>query len=609
MRTKYILLLAALCLGSQSCNTDDAAPTQGDKTQDGDKGAEDDGTGDDIGNSTFTKSISITFSQSQATIDGAADSVKIATNGAYVTITSAAEEMEYKLYGSTSNGGLKVYSDKKFKLTLCGVELTSGTGAAINSQSKKKMFVYLSDSTNNSLTDAATYADTPDGEDEKAALFSEGQMIICGQGALSVTSRGKHAICSDDHVAICDEATVSVGGSVKDGIHANDYVAIFGGHTTIETSGSDGIDVDEGYFLMTGGELNVTTTAAAAKAVKAAGNIFIRGGALTLRATGGTEYDSEDRDYKTAACLNSDSSIYISDGSVCATCSGLGGKALKADFDIVIDGGYVEAVSAGQSNNYVSAKGVKAKGDIVINGGRVVATSASHEGIESKGSLTIAGGIVEVEAKDDAINSGADMRISGGMTYAHGSDNDGLDANGNLYIEGGTVVAFGTSSPECGIDANEEENYHLYITGGTVIGIGGGTSYPNSATGSQAAVAMTASLSNMALRDASGSTVLAWDYANYATAYSENKAGGFPGGGGQQGGGLGGQNGQWTVLISTPSMETGATYYLNTGVTVSGDTFHGLSTEATASGGTQSASATASVTAGGGGSQGGGPRF
>lgn len=605
MKTKHIFLLAALCLCAAGCNTDDAAATSGDS----EKGYEDDGTGNDIANSKFTKTITITFSQSQATIDGEADSVAISSDGAYVTITSKAEEMEYKLYGSTTNGGLKVYSDKKFKLALCGVELTSGTGAAINNQSKKKMFVYLADATNNSLTDAATYADTPAGEDEKAALFSEGQMIICGQGTLSVTSRCKHAICSDDYVAIRDEATVNIGGSVKDGIHANDYVAIDGGATTIAACGSDGIDVDEGYFLMTAGQLNVTTTAAAAKAVKATGNIFIRGGALTLRATGGTEYDSEDRDYKTAACLSSDSSIYISDGSISATCTGLGGKALKADSDIVIDGGYVEAESAGQSNNYVSAKGVKAKGDIVINGGRVVATSASHEGIESKGSLTIAGGIVEVEAKDDAINSGADMRISGGMIYAHGSDNDGLDSNGNLYIEGGTVVAFGTSSPECGIDANEEENYHLYITGGTVIGVGGGTSYPNSTTGSQAAVAMTAGLSNLALKDASGNTLLAWDYANYATEYSGNKAGGFPGGGGPGGNQGGGQSGQWTVLLSTPSMETGTTYYLYTGVTVGGDTFHGLSTGAAATGGSQAASATASVTAGGGGSQGGGPRF
>lgn len=609
MKTNHIFLLAALCLCAAGCNTDDATATRGDSATDNEKGYEDDGTGNDIANSKFTKTIAITFSQSQVTIDGAADSVAISSDGAYVTITSKAEEMEYKLYGSTTNGGLKVYSDKKFKLTLCGVELTSGTGAAINSQSKKKMFVYLADATINSLTDAATYADTPAGEDEKAALFSEGQMIICGQGTLSVTGRCKHAICSDDYVAIRDEATVNIGGSVKDGIHANDYVAVDGGTTTIAACGSDGIDVDEGYFLMTAGRLNVTTTAAAAKAVKAAGNIFIRGGAMTLRATGGTEYDSEDRDYKTAACLSTDSSIYIADGSISAICTGLGGKTLKADFDIMIDGGYVEAESAGQSNNYVSAKGIKAKGDIVINGGRVVATSASHEGIESKGSLTIAGGIVEVEAKDDAINSGADMRISGGMTYAHGSDNDGLDANGDLYIEGGTVVAFGTSSPECGIDANEEENYHLYITGGTVIGVGGGTSYPNGVTGSQAAVAITASLGNMALKDASGNTLLAWDYANYATAYSENKAGGGPGGGGPGGNQGGGQSGQWTVLISTPSMEAGTTYYLYTGVTVGGDAFHGLSTESAATGGSQAASATASVTAGGGGSQGGGPRF
>lgn len=60
------------------------------------------------------------------------------------------------------------------------------------------------------------------------------------------------------------------------------------------------------------------------------------------------------------------------------------------------------------------------------------------------------------------------MYIKGGTITVYSSGNDGLDSNGNLYFSGGTTVAYGTRSPECGIDANEEEGYTVFFTGGNV---------------------------------------------------------------------------------------------------------------------------------------------
>ena len=98
-------------------------------------------------------------------------------------------------------------------------------------------------------------------------------------------------------------------------------------------------------------------------------------------------------------------------------------------------------------------------GDIQISGGNIHVTCSGQqdgsEGIESKGTLTISG-------------------------------NDGLDSNGNLYFSGGTTVAYGTRSPECGIDANEEEGYTVFFTGGNVLGIGGGNnSHPTTQESTQ----------------------------------------------------------------------------------------------------------------------------
>lgn len=610
-----MLATVALCALAQSCGSDDDG-SQGPGSENGNtitggnnattdtpsggvgSGFSYDSSADDIANSSFTKTITIVFGADAATVSGEADGVEVSTDGAYVTVASQAEEVEYLLRGETGDGALKVYSDKKYKLTLDGVKLTSRRGSAINNQSKKRLFVFLADGTTSSLTDASSYSATPTDEDEKATLFSEGQVVFCGAGALEVTGNHKHAICSDDYVVVSGDAKLSVLASKKDGIHTNDHVAILGGSTSVVTSGDDGIDAG-GYFVMTGGSLVASVSAEAAKTVKAGGNVYIQGGSLNLSNAGEPEYVADEDDYKAAACLASDSSIFVEGGEVVATCTGVGAKGLKADGAISISGGTLTVTCSGASDDYVSSKGVKADGDINISGGQINVTSASHEGIESKSKMSISGGDIEVEAYDDAINSGGDMRISGGRIYARGKTNDGLDANGNLIIEGGLVVAYGTSAPECGLDANEEEGFRLYVTGGIVLGVGGGTSYPASTTGSQAAVAISAALGNVALEDADGNVVLAWecdDASAGSTVASAGRQGG-PGGGGRPGG----MGGGWTFFVSTPDMVSGSSYTLRTGVSISASgAFRGLSTSgATVSGGTSAGSATASVTAGG----------
>ena len=142
-------------------------------------------------------------------------------------------------------------------------------------------------------------------------------------------------------------------------------------------------------------------------------------------------------------------------------------------------GGSVYVVTEGgqyKSNNDTSSpKGIKADGNINISGGTIwVRTNGYNgEGIETKSTMNITGGQVACYAYDDAINSKSDMTISGGYVYAQGKNNDGLDANGNMYIKGGLIYTICSGTPEVAIDANTEGGKKLYLTGGTVVAVGG----------------------------------------------------------------------------------------------------------------------------------------
>lgn len=255
-----------------------------------------------------------------------------------------------------------------------------------------------------------------------------------------------------------------------------------------------------------------------------------------------------------------------------------------------INGGTIDITTTG-----TSAKGIKSLGNLTINGGNIkVKTSLREaEGIESKRELVINDGYIIVEAYDDCINAATSIIINGGEIYCYSAANDGIDSNGTLTITGGTVIAIGTSSPEDGFDCDQNT---FKITGGTIIGVGGGTSTPTSKECTQPSLVYGGSGTQNTLfhiSAADGTDVLTFNIPRTLQ--------------------------QMTLLFSSSSLASGASYTLQTGGTATGGTdFYGLYTGATYSGGTQAATFTTSsmVTTlgfvsggiGGGGMGGGGGR-
>lgn len=420
-----------------------------------------------VANTDFDRTITIVFSSSGATVTGDGNGI-VSVDGNKVTAdnTSTSEKVMYRLSGTASNGFFKVYSKNKQAIVLDGVSITNPTGSAINNQGKKRCFVVVNGS--NSLADGSSYTATPDGEDEKAAFFSEGQLVFSGEGSLEVTAKGKAGITSDDYVSFLSSPKVTVKSSAGHGIRGKDAVSVFDG------------------------TLDVTVSAAMKKGIASDSLVVFAGGATTVKVTGGTAYDDEDQEYKASAGVKADQVFIISGGELEVSNSGQGGKGISGDGKGYFQGGTVKVAVTGSnygqsssgghmgwgggsssSGNSTSAKGIKFDGNLYISGGDIYVTAANHEAVESKGILEISGGTVYAQSKDDAINSAGDMAIKGGFVCAYSTGNDGLDANGNLYIEDGFVYAISSGGAEVAVDANTEGGKKLYLNGGTVVALGG----------------------------------------------------------------------------------------------------------------------------------------
>ena len=504
---------------------------------------------------TPTATLQIAFNGNSATVVGEVDGVTVSTQGAHVTVNSTVKNVAYELSGSTTDGSFKIYSEKKFELILNGVSLTNPAGAAINNQGKR-CYVVVNDGTENTLTDGSTYT-MVDGEDQKGTLFSEGKLAFSGKGKLLVYAVGKNGIVSDDYVFIRPNTNIYVKSTASNGIKSNDGV------------------------IIRGGVVNVEVTADAAKGIKTDGIVQIEGGRVTAITSGGTEYDSEDMEYKGCSGINTDSVMVVTGGEIHVKSTGIGGKGIKVDQTMTVSGGVINAIAAGNNlvdrtggDSGVSAKAIKVDGDLLVEGGQIMARAAAHEAIETKSTLTVNAGSMAAYSSDDAINSANDMVINGGYLFCYSTGNDGLDANGNLTINGGLVIACGTTSPEEGIDAAEGKT--LSINGGTVIGIGGGA---EAVSGSQQKTVISGvSVSNgafLTVKDSSGNNLFAFKVPR---AYSGA-----------------------TLQMSSPKFTSGNTYTLSTATSASGnDEFYGYIAGATVSGETALGTFTTSTTTSGG---------
>lgn len=333
--------------------------------------------GDYVENTVWSTTVYISFDGETATVTGNPSSVIVNIDGAHVIVTSAAKRVRYIVSGTTSNGSLKFYSDKKFQLQLNGVDITNPTGAAINNQCGKSFYVVLNEGTTNTLRDGATYS-MVENEDQKAALFSEGQILVSGKGELNIYSVGRHCMASDDYVFVRPGCQLYLNSTSGHGIKAKDYVYIKGGVINMEIAadGAKGINCDS-LVNITGGRTTIITSGTTKWEVDSLGELVSTG----------------------CAGVKADYNMTMTGGTLNIKSTGDDAKGINVAQSFVFSGGELNVVCTGQQVS-VAPKGVKCDSDVTIQGGSFYSCTPNGKALDIEGTVTIASGYTSLNNDD-----------------------------------------------------------------------------------------------------------------------------------------------------------------------------------------------------------------
>ena len=319
-------------------------------------------------------------------------------------IINAEKKVNYILKGTSESGSLLIFSEKKFKLTLDDkFNLSNDNGLpAICSQTKKRCFIETKGTAtikdaegdgNYSLGSAyekVTIGEEIEYYDAKGAIFSEGELIFCGDenSTLNIEGRNKHAIVSDQYVRV-KSGKINITKAKKDGIHTNDAVLIHGGELKIS-----GIEVSEGGAPRKFNGIQCKK-----------GYIVIKGGKIDITSPGIGIYASKE-EFNKSDIMTEKSFIYIAGGEIKIKTDDLKGHGISSKSHLII---------SGDAKIDITATGDGAKG-IETDGNEDYAVEAEYE----RGDIVLAGGTVTIFSKDSVVDPSGKLNIVGGTLNAIG---------------------------------------------------------------------------------------------------------------------------------------------------------------------------------------------
>ena len=380
----------------------------------------------------------ITYAASGASATNAGNCVSV--TGGTVTIKCGGE---YDFSGSYSGSDAQILvntakTDSSVYLNMKGLTLTNTADAPIYIQKASKAFVVAKNGTTNTFTDGSSrtknYTYTNDSGEAKtdttgACIYAKDDLTIKGEGTLIVKANYNNGIHTSNDLKV-KNGLITVNAK-NNGLKGKGSVEISGGTINITTTEGDGIKSD---------------TEDATDLANGKGSIEITGGTITVTSA----FDG----------ITAANAVVVANGESTA-------PSIK-----VTAGGGQSCLSLNTS----SSGGFGGGGFPGGMGGSSCSPSESMKGIKGDSSITISGGVIDINSRDDGLHSSGTITLSGGtMTIA--TDDDGVHAEKALYVKDNanvsvTIAYEGMESP----DMNFEGGITSVITTDDGWNAAGGTS-------------------------------------------------------------------------------------------------------------------------------------
>lgn len=303
------------------------------------------------------------------------------SDGGTIDITEAGT---YVLSGSANDCTVRVDagSEAKVQLVLSGVSITNEDFPAIYVVSADKCFVTSAEGTENALSVSGDF--TSDEEtNTDAVIFSKDDLVLNGQGSLTVTSFcGNGISCKDDLKVTGGTYNIT---SALDAVEANDSMAICGGSFTIST-GKDGFhcenDEDDslGWIYIADGTFDIESSSDGIQGTTA---VQIDGGSFSITSSEGIEatyvqinggniyIEASDDGINAARNSTALSTVIEFNGGETTIIMGQGDTdAVDANGSIYVNGGTIDITAPTSSFDYDQSAEYNG-GTIIINGTQV----------------------------------------------------------------------------------------------------------------------------------------------------------------------------------------------------------------------------------------------
>ena len=385
----------------------------------------------------------ITYAASGASVVNGGNCVSI--EGGTVKITCGGE---YDFNGSYSGNDAQIFvatakTDTTVYLNMKGITLTNTADAPIYIQKANKAFVVAKNGTTNTFTDAATRTKT------HSYTNDAGEAKVDTTGA---------CIYTKDDLTLKGEGTLIVKGNYNNGIHTSNDLRVKNGIITV-TAKNNGLKGKESVAI-SGGTLNITSTAGdgiksdtedATDLKDGKGSIEITGGEITITSA----FDG----------ITANNAITIANG-----------ESKTPTIKVTTGGGHSCLSDPTSSTGSTGGRGGMGGGFPGGMGGSSCSPSESMKGIKGDSSVTISGGVIDINSRDDGLHSDGTVTVSGGkITIA--TDDDGVHASKALYVKDNanisvTIAYEGMESP----DMNLEGGITSVITTDDGWNAAGGTS-------------------------------------------------------------------------------------------------------------------------------------